>query len=155
MQIRCAKGLVMSRAPRLFHLLSLAARRASVVADGGLGDLEISQAQAGALFALPRDGSASISDIAAALQLAQSAASTLVQRMERAGLVARETDPADARVSRLRLTPHGEAVRAEAVERVRRLNRRMAASFSASEIDVVARWLAAIADLEPAREIER
>jgi len=32
-------------------------------------------------------------------------------RMEEAGLLAREPDPADARLVRLRLTPHGRAVR--------------------------------------------
>lgn len=138
----------MSRAPRLFHLLALAQRRAQAVAEIGFGDLDVTATQIGALFVIPDDGAASLGDIAEALDLAQSGASTLAQRMERAGLIARAPDPADARITRLALSERGRRVRAEAVRRVQGLNRRLAGPFKPEEIALVARWLAHVAALE-------
>lgn len=138
----------MGNAPRLFHLLSLAQRRAQAVAEAELMDLEVSAAQIGALFVIAPGQAASVGDVAAALAIAQSAASTLLQRMERAGLIARLSDAADARITRLILTPHGAAVRAQAARRVQVLNRRLCGPFSAAEIAVVARFLDHVAALD-------
>jgi DNA-binding MarR family transcriptional regulator len=138
----------MSRAPRLFHLLSLAQRRAQSVAEAGLIDLDVSAAQVGVLFVIPESGAASLGEIAALLGLAQSGASTLAQRMERAGLIMRAPDQEDARITRVELTARGRATRAEAVRRVQTLNRRFASGFSSDEVGVVARWLAHVAALE-------
>jgi DNA-binding MarR family transcriptional regulator len=56
------------------------------------------------------DGSeqATISELAARLQLAQSTVTELVNRAEDAGLVARERSELDGRKAHLRLTPEGE-----------------------------------------------
>jgi DNA-binding MarR family transcriptional regulator len=126
----------------------MAARHAQSVADDGLHDLDVSVAQVGALFVIAPGQAATIGDIAETLKMAQSAASTLAQRMEKAGLVSREADVADARVTLLRLTPDGAKMRAEAARRVDRMNRLMAQDFSQAELEVVARWLGYIADLE-------
>jgi DNA-binding MarR family transcriptional regulator len=63
---------------------------------------------------------ASISDLAAALQVRHHAAVGLVDRCERAGLVARGPDPVDRRQVRVTLTPHGEAILAGLSSRNRR-----------------------------------
>jgi DNA-binding MarR family transcriptional regulator len=139
----------MQSAPRLFHLLSLAQRRAQAVAEAGLFDLDVSAAQVGALFVIAPGAGASVGEVAAALGLAQSAASTMVQRMERAGLIIRAADPADARITRLHLTSSGLAVRAQAARRVQTLNRRLGGPFSAADIAVVAQFLEHVAALEP------
>lgn len=52
--------------------------------------------------------SATITDLAARLQLAQSTVTELVKRAIEAGLVTRETSPSDARIGHLRLTEEGE-----------------------------------------------
>jgi MarR family transcriptional regulator, organic hydroperoxide resistance regulator len=139
----------MLKKPRLYHLLSVAQRRAQIVAEAGLVDLEVSAAQVGVLFVVAPDSGASVGDVAAALGLAQSAASTLAQRMERAGLIARAGDVGDGRVTRLRLTARGAQVRGEAVRRVQTLNRRLSGAFKPDEIAVVARFLEHVAALEP------
>jgi DNA-binding MarR family transcriptional regulator len=52
--------------------------------------------------------SATITDLAQRLQLAQSTVTEIVKRAIRAGLVVRETSPADARIGHLRLSKEGE-----------------------------------------------
>jgi len=134
--------------PRFLHLLSRAGRAAQAVADDGLADLGLSAAQAGALFSLPAEGGASVNAVAQALGLAQSAASVLVQRLEQAGLIERQTDSADRRAVLLTLTARGRALRAKAAERAQRMNSAAARGFSADEQAVIARWLQHMIDLK-------
>lgn len=134
--------------PRFMHLLARAARAAQGLADEGLGDLGLTSAQAGALFAIPAEGGASVNAVAEALSLAQSAASVLVQRLEQAGLIERETDPADRRAVRLALTARGKSLRAKAIERAHRMNTAASRGFSADEQAIIARWLQHIIDLK-------
>jgi len=134
--------------PRFLHLLSRAGRAAQAVADDGLADLGLSAAQAGALFSLPAEGGASVNAVAQALGLAQSAASVLVQRLEQAGLIERQTDSADRRAVLLTLTARGRALRAKAAERAQRMNSAAARGFSADEQVVIARWLQHMIDLK-------
>ena len=134
--------------PRFMHLLARAARAAQGLADEGLGDLGLTSTQAGALFAIPAEGGASVNAVAEALSLAQSAASVLVQRLEQAGLIERETDPADRRAVRLALTARGKSLRAKAIERAHRMNTAASRGFSADEQAIIARWLQHIIDLK-------
>ncbi len=85
--------MVASADRRLFWLLSLAYRRAAGMADAGLEDLGLTAAQAGALFAIPVEGAASVNDMAATLRIAQSAASAFAQKLEKSGLVSRRANP--------------------------------------------------------------
>ena len=93
-----------ARAPRFLHLLTRAARAAQNVADAGLADIGLTSAQSGVLFLIPNEGGASVNAVSEGLGLAQSAASVLVQRLEQAGLIERETDPNDRRAVLLTLT---------------------------------------------------
>jgi DNA-binding MarR family transcriptional regulator len=142
-----------ARAPRFLHLLTRAARAAQIVADAGLADVGLTSAQSGVLFLIPNEGGASVNAVSEGLGLAQSAASVLVQRLEQAGLIERETDPNDRRAVLLTLTTRGRALRAKAVERAQRINSAAARGFSSEEQAIVARWLQHMIDLkEEARE---
>ena len=137
--------------PRFLHLLSRAARAAQAHADSGLGDINLTSAQAGALFTIPVDGAASVNAISEALGLAQSAASVLVQKLEQASLIERQTDPNDRRAVLLTLTQRGRTLRAKAVERAQRMNTAATRGFSADEQAIVARWLQHMIDLKEER----
>jgi DNA-binding MarR family transcriptional regulator len=134
--------------PRYLHLLSRAARVAQTVADEGLADLKLSAAQAGALFSLSAETATSVTSMAEAMGLAQSAASVLVQKLEQAGLVERTPDPSDRRAALLTLTARGAAARARAAERARRMNQAAVRGFSADEQAVIARWLQHMIDMK-------
>src|SRR3712207_5195057 len=54
-------------------------------------------------------------DLAARLLVTKGNVCGLLDRLERAGLVTRQPDPADRRVNRLRLTPEGARLYADAV----------------------------------------
>lgn len=130
---------------RLIYLLSMAQRRVADLAQAGLADLGITPTQAGALFAMHPVEGITIGALAQSLDLAQSAASTLVQRLERLGLVLRDREPADARMSRLRLTRQAETVRAQALERTHAFNAMLAQDLSPAELAIVAGWLQRLA----------
>jgi MarR family transcriptional regulator, organic hydroperoxide resistance regulator len=55
-----------------------------------------------------------VGELASALQISQGGTSKLADRIARAGLIRREPDPLDGRVSRLRLTSKGKRVEAAA-----------------------------------------
>ncbi len=138
---------------RFFWLLATASRKAQSFADTRLENLGITATQAGALFAFPSTGNAStgnpstikthlsVNDIAATLDLAQSAASTLVQRLEKAGFVAREPDDADGRAVRLFLTARGREMRTKAADQARAMNALLIDGLTKEQQADVSSWL--------------
>ncbi len=64
-------------------------------------------AQAGCLLVLSRTDGLSQSDLATMLHVSRPTVTTMVQKMEAAGVVERRTDPRDQRVTRLHLTDAG------------------------------------------------
>ena len=60
------------------------------------------------LFHLRRQPGITQKELAARLEISPASVATSVRRLESAGLVRREGDPADGRVSHLYLTPEGE-----------------------------------------------
>jgi DNA-binding MarR family transcriptional regulator len=137
--------------PRFLHLLARASRAAQTMADDGLTDIGLTSAQAGALFLIPAEGGASVNAISEGLGLAQSAASVLIQRLEAASLVERQTDPQDRRAVLLTLTTRGRSLRARAAERAQRMNTAATSGFTADEQAIVARWLNHIIELKEDR----
>jgi DNA-binding MarR family transcriptional regulator len=121
------------------------------MADDGLTDIGLTSAQAGALFLIPAEGGASVNAISEGLGLAQSAASVLIQRLEAASLVERQTDPQDRRAVLLTLTTRGRSLRARAAERAQRMNTAATSGFTADEQAIVARWLNHIIELKEDR----
>lgn len=109
----------------------------------------ISSAQAGLLFLLASRGeAATVGELAKGLQVAPAAVTNLSKRMQAADLIERVDDTADGRVTRVRLTAHGEQASRQAHAVLQQLNARLTAGFTADELDVVARWLAQVAELE-------
>ncbi|MDP3737045.1 MAG: MarR family transcriptional regulator [Hyphomonadaceae bacterium] len=144
---------------RMFWLLARAQRRVNATSDAGLADLGLTATQAGALFCFTDEGLL-VGDLAAKLDLAQSAASGLARRLEDAGLVVRSEDAADGRAARLKLTALGKRRREVAGLRVATANARLLEGFSEREIDTVVRWLNRVAEipeenLRPKRQKER
>ncbi len=137
--------------PRFLHLLSRASRAAQSIADDGLADTGLTSAQAGALFLIPAEGGASVNAISEGLGLAQSATSVLVQRLEAASLIERQTDPDDRRAVLLTLTTRGRTLRARAAERAQRMNTAATRGFTADEQATIARWLNHMIELKEDR----
>lgn len=137
----------MPQPPRLVFLLNsaqrrlqlwIAAQQARVAADQGAAP---TAAQGGVLFMLGREDGATMGQLAQALDLAPSAVSGLVQRMEALGWVARQPCAQDARTQRVWLQPAGRAWLEPLRQATRRINARLAAGFSEEELQTVARWL--------------
>lgn len=130
---------------RMFWHLARAYRRVSAASDARLADLGLTGTQAGALYCFGDDGLL-VGELAATLDLAQSAASGLAQRLEEAGLVERHEVAGDGRAARLKLTPSGRRKRDEAARRTVTANSQLLQGFTDNEIDTVVRWLAHAAE---------
>ncbi len=143
----------MSR-PRFIHLLNSARRRlqqwialqqAEAAADGAVPP---SPAQAGVLFALAQADGQTMGELATTLDLAPSAMSGLVQRLEALGWVARHADAQDGRTLRVWLLPAGRAQLPALKKALQRINARLAEGFTEAELAVVARWLTHVQRLD-------
>lgn len=138
----------MSRSPRLFHLLQLAAHRLRTAADReSLARAGVTAAQGGALFLIAKTQGATQRDVAQALHQRESAVTAMVGRLVAAGLVERERAPDDARAWVLALTPAGaralDAVRAQ----TRTFNARLKAELGAADHAALARALETLVDM--------
>lgn len=133
--------------PRLVFLLNSAHRRLQawiadeqVRAARTLGEAP-SAAQGGVLFLLAQRDGQTMGELATALDLAPSALTGLVQRMEAAGWAQRRACEHDARTQRVWLAPAGEAALPPLKQAARRINQQLAGDFSEAELETVARWL--------------
>ena len=133
---------------RVFWLLSLAYRRAASMADTGLEEMGLTAAQAGALFAIPVEGTASVNDMAATLRIAQSAASAFAQKLEKSGLVSRRTDPKDSRYALLVLTERGRGLRARALSRAKEFNTQLCADLTDDQFTIITGWLQQVINMK-------
>lgn len=78
--------------------------------DEALLHTELSMAQIKALLAISKDGDPSVGGVAKELKIGLSAASQIVERLVKAGLVERRAHPSDRRVIQCVLTPQGQVV---------------------------------------------
>lgn len=140
--------------PRLIFLLNSAQRRlqqwigvqqAEAARDGIVAP---SPAQGGVLFYLAREDGATMGQLADALDLAPSAVSGLIQRMEALDWVARHACDQDGRTQRVWLRPAGQAQQAPLREAMVRINARLTAGFTEAELQTVARWLTHVQRLD-------
>jgi DNA-binding MarR family transcriptional regulator len=99
------------------------------------------------LFHLARKDGAPVGEIARELNSSVSGVSGLIDRLGKAGLVVKETDPGDRRGVRVRITEDGRAAAADAGEVLAELNRHLTAGFSADELQTVGRWLGHVQEL--------
>jgi len=133
--------------PRLIFLLNSAQRRlqqwmaAEQERTAQAGERVPSPAQGGVLFLLARSDGATMGQLAQGLDLAPSAVSGLVQRMEQLGWLARRPCECDARTQRVWLRPEGSAQMPVLRKALGRVNDRLTNSFTDVELQTVARWL--------------
>lgn len=137
----------MSRPPRLVFLINSAQRRLQQFIAGEqeraarAGEGAPSPAQSGVLFVLAREDGATMGRLAQALDLAPSAMSGLVQRMEAQRWVARRASQADARTQQVWLQPAGRALLPTLNKALGRINEALVGGFTPAELQTVARWL--------------
>lgn len=93
------------------------------------------------LVLLERDG-ISQAELCREVQIDQSTMTHTLRRMERDGLVSRESDPADQRRSVIRLTPQARQLAPTLVDAARDVNALAAAGVSAPDLDTFMRVLA-------------
>ncbi len=137
----------MAARPRLIYLLNSAQRRLQqwmAVEQERLaqaGERAPTPAQSGVLFVLAREDGAAMGTLAQALDLAPSAVSGLVQRLELLGWVERRPCALDARTQRVWLRPEGQAQMPVLRKALARVNDRLARGFTEAELQTVGRWL--------------
>ncbi|WP_374319218.1 MarR family winged helix-turn-helix transcriptional regulator [Aquabacterium sp.] len=150
----------MAARPRLIFLLNSAQRHLqqwmaqqteALAAPGGTTP---SPAQSGVLFALAQGDGATMGQLAQALDLAPSAMSGLVQRMEALGWVHRQPCPEDGRTQRVWLRPEGQAVLPFIRQATQRINGQLTAGFTNAELATVARWLTHVQHLDQHTPLE-
>ena len=142
----------MSR-PRFVFLLGSAQRRlqqwmaAEQERSAAQGQRSPSPVQGGLLFILARQDGVTMGEIAQQLDLAPSAVSGLVQRMQSMGWLTRQACELDARTQRVWLSEEGRAQIPALRKALGRINERLAQSFSEAELQTVARWLEHVQNL--------
>ena len=146
----------MADRPRLIFLLNSAQRRlqqwmtaqqAWAADTGGSGSAPTS-AQSGVLFVLAKTDGATMGQLAEALDLAPSAVSGLIQRMEALHWVQRSPCPDDARTQRVWLQDAGRTQLPALKQALKRINARLYEGFSDEELHTVARWLRHVQHLD-------
>jgi DNA-binding MarR family transcriptional regulator len=139
---------------RFIHLLNSAQRRlqqwmaAQHAHASRSAEAPPSPAQAGVLFALAQADGLTMGELATVLDLAPSAMSGLVQRLEALGWVARHADEHDGRTLRVWLQAEGRAQLPALQKALKRINARLTEGFTEAELAVVARWLAHVQRLD-------
>jgi MarR family transcriptional regulator, organic hydroperoxide resistance regulator len=81
------------------------------------------------------------SQLAASMEVEPPTATKMLQRMERAGLIERRTDPTDARVSRVYLTERGRALEQPVLDVWKQLETQTVAGLSLTEQALLQRLL--------------
>jgi MarR family transcriptional regulator for hemolysin len=135
------------QAPNPFRVLSpihQANRQASLHIDELLADLSVT-AQEGQLLAFVgvRKG-VSVTAIYRLLGVPKSTVTSLLKRLEKAGLTRRDNNPDDARSWLVFTTPKGSSIGAVARERVLKLERRIQARLTPADLDALVRIVNAV-----------
>ncbi|MGE0112882.1 MarR family winged helix-turn-helix transcriptional regulator [Aquabacterium sp.] len=146
----------MADRPRLIFLLNSAQRRLQQwmtsqqawPTDANGGGSAPTSAQSGVLFALAKADGTTMGQLAEALDLAPSAVSGLIQRMEALHWVQRRPCPRDARTQRVWLLDPGRTQLPALKQALKRVNARLHDGFSDEELHTVARWLRHVQHLD-------
>lgn len=144
----------MAQRPRFIYLLNSAQRRLQQWIGiqqaelAGAGALAATAANSGVLMVLDKNDGASMGELATALDLAPSAVSGLVGRMEVLDWVRRQSCSKDARTQRVWLCPAGRAQLPAVHKALARINAHLTEGFSEAELQTVARWLRHVQKLD-------
>ncbi len=140
---------------RTYFQLQLAAHQTRVVADELFHrDGGITTAQAAALSLIAQRGGCSQRDLAGVLRQRESAITTMVRRLERAGLVERHVSVADARAWELWLTPAGLDTIARLDHARAQLNRMLETAIGRTGVDAFTDALQALTNLPQADSVD-
>ena len=127
---------------RLFYKLNMAQRLLLKFVDREFTDrLGVPAAQTAALFYLMKHDGCQLKALSDALMQNKSATTTLVDRMERNGLVVKKPSETDGRAWNLYLTDKGLDTGRQAKPLVARYNRRLLKPFSDADTRVIHRFL--------------
>jgi DNA-binding MarR family transcriptional regulator len=126
---------------RLLFVLHRATRAAVGRANARLARAGVSVAQLATLSHLGEHPGCTMTDIASLLDLNKSAASGMLRRLERAGLVRREPSPDDARASLFHVTAEGQEARRRAGPTFRAFMSELTGGLRERELDTVLGFL--------------
>ncbi|GER84462.1 MAG: MarR family transcriptional regulator [Thermogemmatispora sp.] len=110
-------------------------------AEAALQKLGLHTGQEMLLFQLWKEEGMTPSQLAACLGVEPPTATKMLQRLERAGLIERRTDPEDARIVRIYLTERGRALERPVLEVWQHLEARTVANLSPTEQALLRRLL--------------
>ena len=116
--------------------------------SAALADLNLSAAEINALANLGEGGTLNIRQLSERTGTRASTLTSLLDRLENRGYLARELDPADRRSFRLPLTETGQAVAAQVLAAIANLERNALSRLDATQL---AGYHAVIAALQEAR----
>ena len=125
----------------LDFLLSQVCRLHYVRAQGLLDAIGIYRGQPPVLYVLHEQEGLTQSELAARLEVAPATVTKMLQRLERAGFVQRQTDSEDQRVSRVYLTDAGRAIQGDVVAVLGRLAAETFGNFTIEERVVLRRLM--------------
>jgi len=133
---------------RLFVVFDHAYGRLSRRAGAVLAGVGVKPAQATALVYLGYHNGCQLSELANGVGAGNAAATGLVDRMERTGLVERRKLPSDGRGKTVHLTPTGLAKREQVMERLRTLDEKLSKDFTDAEMETIYKFLQTAAELK-------
>ena len=110
-------------------------------AEAGLNKLGVHTGQEMILLQLWIEEGIPQSQLAACMEVEPPTATKMLQRMERAGLIERRTDPEDARVSRVYLTERGRALEQPVLDVWKHLEAQTVSGLSLTEQTLLRRLL--------------
>ncbi|MBL4853487.1 MAG: MarR family transcriptional regulator [Robiginitomaculum sp.] len=133
---------------RLFVVFDHAYGRLSRRAGAVLADISIKPAQATALVYLGYHNGCQLSELASGVGAGNAAATGLVDRMEKSGLVERRKLQSDGRGKTVHLTPQGLVKREHVMERLRTLDEKLSKNFTDPEMETIYKFLNVASELE-------
>ncbi|HHK74016.1 MAG TPA: MarR family transcriptional regulator [Rhizobiales bacterium] len=133
---------------RLFAVFDHAHGHLSRRVGKALAGAGVRPAQAMALVYLGYHNGCQLSELAEGIGSGNAAATGLIDRMEKSGLVARKKLQSDGRGRTVHLLPKGLEVREQVMDVLRDFDDRLAARFTDREINIITRFLALAASGE-------
>lgn len=118
---------------RLGHLVMQVAKLLRDRVHTRMEGIGLSRGQGSILFRLGHENGLAQTELARRTLVRPATLTEVLQRMESAGLIERKTDPTDQRVSRVYLTPQGEAARGQAEAIWREIETDLGAILGAAE----------------------
>ncbi len=127
---------------RLFYKINMAQRLLFKYADREMTTrLGVPIAQTAALFYLMKHDGCQLKALSDLLMQNKSATTTLVERMEKNGLIIKKRSETDGRASNIYLTNKGRDIGTAAQPLANQYNQKLMKPFSSNEIEVIHRFL--------------